>query len=287
MSPIYKSEEGERLVKERYREILTRWPVANEQLHLPTREGETFVIACGPKDAPPVLLFHGAVANSVTWMGDVAAWAEHFRTFAVDMIGEGGLSAPSRPPLDSDAYALWLDDVLEGLSLDKVSIIGLSLGGWLALDYATRRPGRANALVLLCPGGVGRQKSGYLLKVLPLLLFGQWGRRKAAAIALGPMDLPDPERARVGLEFFNLVSRNMKPRYDRLPIFSDDALRQLKIPLLAILGGLDVILDSDETKKRLEANVPTAEVIYLPKIGHAVVNQTQRVLDFLRRALSA
>jgi pimeloyl-ACP methyl ester carboxylesterase len=39
----------------------------------------------------------------------------------------------SRPPLDSGAYAQWLDDVLDSLSLDRVSIVGISLGGWLAL----------------------------------------------------------------------------------------------------------------------------------------------------------
>jgi pimeloyl-ACP methyl ester carboxylesterase len=286
VSSIYKTDEGERLVRERYLEVLAHWPVANEQIRVPTREGETFIIVSGPKEAPPVLLFHGAVANSATWMGDAAAWAELFRIYAVDMIGEGGLSAPSRPPLESDAYALWLDDVLGALSLDQVSIVGLSLGGWLGLDYATRRPERVKNLALLCPGGVGRQKSGYLLKVLPLTLLGRWGRRKAMNIALGPMDLPDPDRARASFEFFGLVSRHLKPRMVRLPIFGDEALRRLTIPVLAILGGLDVILDSDETKNRLEANVPKVEVIYLPGIGHGVVNQTGRVLDFLRRALA-
>lgn len=73
------------------------------------------------------------------------------------MIGEAGLSAPSRPPLASDAYALWLDDLLRSLGLDRVSIVGVSLGGWLALDYATRRPERIERLAVLCPAGVGRQ----------------------------------------------------------------------------------------------------------------------------------
>ncbi len=75
-----------------------------------TRERETFVIdasgACGAESVPPLLLLHGSVANSAMWMGDVAAWAPHFRIFAVDIIGDAGLSAPSRPPLACDAHAL-------------------------------------------------------------------------------------------------------------------------------------------------------------------------------------
>ena len=129
MKSLYKSIEGERAVRERYLEILKHWPVPNQQLRVPTREGETFVVSCGHPDAPPLLLLHGSMANSAMWMGDVAAWAAHFRVYAVDVIGDAGLRAPSRPPLASEAHALWLDDVLERLGLRSVSMVGVSLGG--------------------------------------------------------------------------------------------------------------------------------------------------------------
>src|ERR1700689_4599374 len=179
MKRIYKSVEGEREVRERHLTILKHWPVPNRQFRVPTREDETFIVACGDENAPPLLLLHGGMTNSAMWMGDVAAWAEHFRAYAVDVIGEAGLSAPARPPLASDAHALWLDDVMQALSLTRasmrVSIVGVSLGGWLALDYATRRPERVESVVVLCPGGVGRQKIGIVFKKIPLLMLGKWG----------------------------------------------------------------------------------------------------------------
>ena len=55
MPQIYKSPEGERLVRERYLRFLQRWPTANKQLRVPTREGETFVVASGDPAAPPVV----------------------------------------------------------------------------------------------------------------------------------------------------------------------------------------------------------------------------------------
>lgn len=152
MKSVWKSSEGERIVRERYLEILKSWPVPNQQLRIPTCQGETFVIACGPQGAPALILLHGSVANSASWMGHVASWAQHFRIYAVDLIGDAGLSAPSRPPLATDAYALWLDDVMRELSLQRASMAGISLGGWVALDYTTRRPHRIDSLVLLCPG---------------------------------------------------------------------------------------------------------------------------------------
>ena len=111
MAGIYKSAAGKQAVETLYRRLLERWPVANRQIVIPTCQGETFVVVSGERHAVPVVLLHGSGTNASAWLRDVEAWSEHFRVYAVDMIGEPGLSAASRPPLASDAYAAWLDDV--------------------------------------------------------------------------------------------------------------------------------------------------------------------------------
>ncbi|MBB2915512.1 pimeloyl-ACP methyl ester carboxylesterase [Streptosporangium becharense] len=282
MNGIYVSPEGARTVEQRYREYLERWPVPSEHLRVPTRQGETFVVACGPKDAPPLMLLHGSMANTSMWMADVAAWSRDFRVYAVDMIGEPGLSAPSRPPLASDAYALWLDDVLQGLGVRRVSIVGVSLGGWLATDYATRNPERVDRLALLCPGGIGRQKTGWLLLALLLLSFGKWGRRKALGVILGPTAPATTPEAQAFGEYMMLINKHFRPRREKIPVFDDDALRRLTMPMLVIVGGLDTVLDSHDTRRRLEQAVPHATVNLLPDAGHLLEGQTMPILDFLR-----
>ncbi len=286
MGAIFKSAEGERLVKERYQAFLNHWPVANEQRRLPTREGETFVIACGPQEAPPVILLHGAAFNSVTWMGDVPAWSEHFRLYAVDVIGHPGFSAPSRPPYDSDAHALWLDDVIEGLGVERAAFVGISLGGWLAIDYATRRPERAVSLVLLAPGGVGRELTSMakiLFVILPLMMFGSWGRAKARQMILGPMPDADNPGAIEASDFLSLINRHFRQRLDKVARFSDDTLKRLTMPVFLIVGEKDPMLDPAETVRRLKDNAPQTEIRSLPDVGHAVLGQTKPILDFLLR----
>lgn len=283
MTTIYKSEHGEREVQTRYRELLTHWPVPNQQLLVPTREGETFVVACGPQNAPPVLLFHGSGANAAMWMGDVTAWAEHFRVYAVDMIGEPGLSAPSRPPLASDDYALWLDDVMHALSITRASLIGVSLGGWLVLDYATRRPDRVESMVLLCPSGVGRQRMSFLFKALPLLLLGQWGRRKAMEMIAGKAPANASPASRQFAAFVSLIFKHFRPRRARVPVFSDDALNGLTMPVMLIVGGRDALLDSHDSKRRLERSTPHVTVRFLPDAAHVLYGQAAPILEFLCR----
>jgi pimeloyl-ACP methyl ester carboxylesterase len=280
MSSLYRTQSGAQLIAQRYREFLTHWPQPNRQIHVPTRFGDTFVVSSGAEEAPPLLLLHGAGSNAAMWIGDAAALSAKFKVYAIDVIGEPGLSAEARPPLNSDAYALWLDDVLQALQIDRFSMIGLSLGGWLALSYATRRPARVDRLVLLVPGGIGRQRSSLLFKVLPLLLLGNWGRRKAMQLVLGKAPVGNDGQSAY-IDFSILVMRHFRPRMGRLPIFGDTALRQLKMPVLAILGAKDVILDSAETKARLERNVPYAAIRYLSDMGHGIFGERAAILEFL------
>jgi pimeloyl-ACP methyl ester carboxylesterase len=282
MTASYATTAGGRAVEQRYREMLRLWPVPSKQLSIPTREGNTFVVACGPTGAPPLLLLHGSAANTAMWMGDVASWAQHFRVYAVDMVGEPGFSAPSRPPLASEAYALWLDDVLSELAAPRVSIVGVSLGAWLALDYAIRRPDRVGRPALLCPGGIGRQKWGVVFAALLLMPFGRWGLHTTMRLALGGALPADTPQDREFADYLMLIHKHFRPRRERLPMFDDDALRQLRIPVMVIVGGRDRMLDSFDTRRRLERAVPHATVRLLPNAGHLLLGQSGVVLDFLR-----
>ncbi|MFG2224991.1 alpha/beta fold hydrolase [Streptomyces sp. NPDC048644] len=278
MNTIYKSEAGAGELQRRYREALDAWPVPAEHIRVPTREGETFVVASGPQDAPPLLLLHGSGANATAWQDDVASWSRHFRTYAVDLIGEPGGSAPARPPLASDGHARWLDEVLDGLGIASAPIVAVSLGGWVALDYTIRRPERVTRLALLCPGGLGRQKMSVLVKMLLMRPFGRWGARRSVSAVVGLK----ASEARPVLDHVVLTFKHFSPRTERLPVFPDDALRGLSLPVQVTVGGRDAMFDSAATARRVRACVPDARVNVLPDAGHALFGQTESVLAFLR-----
>lgn len=285
-NPVYKTAGGAAAVAAQYRQVLDAWPVPHGELRIATRQGETFVLACGPQDAPPVVLLHGAQANAAAWLADMPLWSTAFRVYAVDMIGEAGFSAPVRPSLDSDAHALWLDDVFAGLGISRAALVGTSLGGWLALDYAKRRPGAVGALALICPAGIGRQKN-FLLKALPLLLLGPWGARKLRALVFGPAPAAIPASMQAFAALMETIGRAVRPRVVTMPRLTDAELAALAMPILAIVGGRDVLLDSRDTRRRLERANPAAQVCFLEDGYHYLPDQALRVMGFLERNAAA
>lgn len=281
---VFRSDKAAAQVEAQYRQVLRLWPVPKTELHIPTRQGATFVVACGREDAHAVVLLHGSQANSAAWMPDVALWSSKFRLFAVDMIGEAGLSARVRPDLAEDAHALWLDDVFRGLGIQTAAVVGTSLGGWLALDYASRRPRAIRALALICPAGIGRQQN-FLLKAAPLLLLGPLGMRKIREKVFGPAPKEFSAELQPMADLMETVGRAIKPRVVKIPQLKDEQLRQLTMPILTIIGGRDVLLDSRDTRARLEQAAPHAEICFIEDGYHFLPNQSQRVMDFLERSV--
>jgi pimeloyl-ACP methyl ester carboxylesterase len=277
---IYKSEEGKQKVEALYRLALQRWPVPNRQLLVPTCQGDTFVIASGEQNQEAVVLLHGSGTNSAIWLRDVAELATRYRVYAIDIIGEPGLSSPSRPPLKSDAHASWLDGVWNHLGLARASIVGVSLGGWLALDYAVRRPERVTALSLVSPSGIGSQNQLFMLKAGLLLMLGKWGLRKSFKAAAGnSKSVPSAAAA-----FVTTIFQHFRPRMERIPIRTDAELAGLKMPLQVVIGGNDALIRSKDTRDRVRRLVPHAEVVYLEREGHILPSQSAAIGAFLRDA---
>ena len=274
---IYKSPAGERAVMAVYDRVLADyWPAPYRTSTLPTRHGDTFVIACGDETAPALVLLHGAGSNSAIWAGDVVEYSRHFRVYAVDLPGEPGKSAPNRPAWDSPAYAEWLEDVFDALNLEKAALLGVSQGGWTALKFATYQPERVEKLVLLCPGGIVPDRTSFYIRFLPLLLLGRWGVRRANRMLFG--DQPVPEEAD---EYLTLMMTHFKPRTGVVPVFSDEELRRLTMPVLLLGGTQDAIRDTEKIAARMGELVSHLTAVFIPGAGHVLLDTRDYIVPFL------
>src|SRR5688500_16130005 len=123
-----------------YDKSAKQWPLPSDCHLIDGAYGQTFVRITGPKDAPPLVLFHGAGSSSLMWMLNIEALSRNYRTYAVDsLINTGcvGRSIYTKPIRSAEDANQWLDELFTKLGLgDAINLLGASYGGWLVSQYA-------------------------------------------------------------------------------------------------------------------------------------------------------
>jgi pimeloyl-ACP methyl ester carboxylesterase len=102
---------------------------------------------------PALLLIHGIGDSSETWRALIPRLAEHYTVIAPDLLGHGRSDKP-RADYSVAAYANAMRDLISVLGVDRVTVIGHSLGGGVAMQFAYQYPERCERMVLVSSGGV-------------------------------------------------------------------------------------------------------------------------------------
>lgn len=143
-----------------------------------TSYGKTFIIACGEEDLPPLIVLYGSGMNSVMMINDIEIYSQDYRVYVIDIPSEPRKSYENQISLKGDDFSNWLNEVFNNLLITKANIVGLYLAGWLGIKFSIKYYEKVEKLVLLCPAGVGPQKSSFIFKSLFYTLMGDKGLGK-------------------------------------------------------------------------------------------------------------
>src|SRR3954466_5764027 len=121
---------------------------------------------------PALLLLHGIANSSQTWEHVAPLLSERFTLIAPDLLGHGESATP-RGDYSLGAHASGVRDVLTALGHARVTVVGHSLGGGIAMQFAYQFPERCERLVLVSSGGLGREV--HLLLRAAALPGADWG----------------------------------------------------------------------------------------------------------------
>jgi pimeloyl-ACP methyl ester carboxylesterase/TM2 domain-containing membrane protein YozV len=277
-----------------YDEIAKDWPVQSETRMVDTSYGQTHVRISGPVDAPPLVLMHGANATVLSWLPNIEALSENYRTYAVDSIFDLGRSVFTKIPKVPDDLVIWMDELLLALGLSNdINMVGMSYGGWLTSQYALRHPEKLDSIVLLAPAatvlplGPGFLKSA-LVSILPHRHFVKKGMEPILA-DLWKKDEAGRAYAEKWVDHMDLGLRSFKPKMMVSPtVLSDEELYSLKMPVLLMIGENEKIYSAEEAVARIRKVAPHIKAEIIPGAGHdlpvvqaEMVNR--KILDFLER----
>jgi len=263
-----------------YAAILRKWPVPAEELDIETRFGSTRVRRSGTGQGTPIVLMPGIMGTSVSWYPYVAELAAQHQVYAVDTLGEAGHSIQTRSLETNNDLADWLADVLTGLGHDKVHLVGVSRGGFLALNLAIRSADRIAGVIALEPAGFAWVGTRFVL-----WSFVEMFRWLLPAAILRRISSGDPT---VRHTFRPLLFAGLKYKAHLPPqhLFTDDELRVLDVPTQVILAERSNIHRSRTVAARVEPLNPNIHTEIVPRTNHMLTLQEpdlviSRILDLV------
>jgi pimeloyl-ACP methyl ester carboxylesterase len=232
---------------------------------------------------PVVVLLHANFSNLLDWDPWAAALSDRYRVVRFDMTSHG-LTGPDPTGEYTLARTLQvMERFIDTLQVERVTLAGTSLGGTLAIHYATTHPERVERLILLSPGSLegkerrasgGVPRVGYVLKyIMPralpeFMLSSGYG---------DPATLPESLVDR----WYDLWRREgqREAQLDRLSQYQagdiESRVRSLRLPVLLLWGELNTTAKFSQAAifRRLLADTPSLTFIPYPGLGHMALQE--------------
>ncbi len=256
----------------------------------------------------PVLLLHGGGYDSasLSYKHGIGPISEHHRVFAPDWPGYGESDKPEME-YSTEYYVGFLGRLMDALGLEKASLVGISMGGAIALGFSLRSPQRVNKLVLVDSHGLGGEVPGgvasYAFVRLPLLNKLVWaalGRSRKMVRASLQTTFHDPRAVTGNLvdEVYQLVKKpgvgkawrswqKNEIRWKGLRTNFVDRLHALTVPTLILHGAEDTYVPVSWAR-RAHTLIKDSELHVFPQCGHWLTLERpgefdSAVLEFLAR----
>lgn len=281
----FTSEKARDRFLEAYDAALDLWPLPRREIDVETGFGVTRVHRGGTDHGDPIVLLHGSAGNASNWYLQVGALGRDHPVYAVDGIDDPGGSV-QRAAINGPAdYAAWLAQVLDGLGLDRVHLVGHSHGGYLTLNQAVRAPETLATITLLDPAGLEKVPVRFYLHVLaglPALAAPRRMRQWLARRMANPALVAPPDMQRTVL----LAARTFRLTRPAAPRLSDEELRSIATPAYFLLAERSSLLRPRRASARVHALLPSARVEVMRVVGHGLTLEepeqvNERILGFI------
>lgn len=208
----------------------------------------------------PIILIHGLGGSAEGWVTLIPLLSQKYTVYALDLPGFG--ETPLAPEgMDLHTHVLYVERFIIALGYPRVTLVGNSLGGWIATHFAARHPERVEHLYLLNSAGLKRE--GAHTPYAPT--------REAALLSMQRMwnySLPVP-----GFVLDAMIQNSQRPAYAGFiqtyewEVELDAVLPQVQVPTTIIWGTRDHLLPI-ACAYDLHAGIAHSELILLPGVGH-------------------
>jgi pimeloyl-ACP methyl ester carboxylesterase len=265
---IFKNEDARVRLESWYQRFLDRIDGPVESRTVPTAHGSSHVLVAGDPSKPPLVALHAMMTSSAHLLSELGPLLDRFHVIAPDLPGQSVRGLPTHLPYDDRSHADWLREVLDALDVHKAHLFGVSLGGFVARQFATAHPERVQRLMLLVPAGIvqGSVLKGLLKMAVPMIMYKMSPTEKRLRALVDPLLTTwDDDWAHYLGDAFN----DFRLRRDIPPIASDAELNALSMPCLVMAAEHDISFPGGPLVERAASQIPHVDTELIQGSRHS------------------
>jgi len=273
-SQVFKNDEARERMESWYQRFLERVDGTTKSIEVSTSYGTNHVLMVGDSSNPPLVCLHAMMTSSAHLAAELGALLDRFYLILPDLPGQSVRGLPTRLSYSGDSHAQWLRQIFNELDLQEAPLLGVSLGGFVARQFASSYPARSTSLVLIVPAGIaqGSLVKGLVKMALPMLMYKiRPTEKRLHKLVSHLITTWDEDWAQYLGDTFNDFTTYLKIP----PIASDEELENLSMPCLVIGAEDDISFPGDKVIERAETHIPIVETELIKESKHSPPTTSQ------------
>ncbi|MBF9131499.1 alpha/beta hydrolase [Plantactinospora sp. S1510] len=272
-SPVghFTSAQGQDRYLAAYDRAMDEMPDPDRTLDIRTSYGvvRLYHFAGADPGAPPLLLLPGTSSGSPVWADNMPSLLRVRSVYTVDLLGEPGLSIQQRPISSPRDHARWLHEVVVNLPEERVYLLGLSIGGWTAMNLTVHQPEKVAGVIVLDPVMVfANLAPEAIIRSIPASVrwlpkswrdsFASWTANDAPV-----EDVPVARMIEAGMQTYAM-------KLSAPTRLTEQQLEKLQTPTLALIAGKSRMHDAASAAEVARRALPHGTVKVYPEASHAI-----------------
>lgn len=256
MESLFKTEKGRKEILELYDEKLESLGITYEYQKVNTSFGDTNIIVTGSIDSPPLILIHGSNGCAPIALETYPELNSKFRVYAVDVLAQPNKSAETRLSMKDESYGVWMNEIINTLQLNSVTMVGFSFGGLVILKTLEHSELKIKEVYLAAPAYIvnGNPITAMFKIFLPMKKFIRTGRIGYLERFLENLFT---EKDAFALKFLQKVIPQFDMDFTPVPVIKTEKAKNISTPITLFASEKDMMFPGKKMIKRATKIFPS------------------------------
>lgn len=276
MGTLYKSESGKKEIWDLYDAKLGELNIDFASREVETSFGKTNLIVTGDSSNPPMMVIHGSNGCAPIALETYQNLSSQFQVFAVDVLAQPNKSAETRLSMKDDSYGKWINEVIDALEIDDVTLAGFSFGGLIILKTLINNETRIKEVFLSAPAYIvnGNPLKALFKVFIPMKRYMKTGKKKYVERFLGEVFT---DRDEFAIQYLSKVFQHFTMDFTPVPTIRKEEAQSITTPITLFGAKSDIMFPGAKMIKRANKIFPSLKRAILLENSKHVQSKTDNV----------